>query len=134
MTAHDRLAANPTGPAAKVDFVTTYHVVIESTLGVTQDPKLGIVYVSGLDCLNLGGIGMTFALAPAGSSQIFYQQGLTFLPGLAGTDTSGGALIVNVPVGASELTATVTALGRDIGQFPVFVRAGGVTVVEALPK
>jgi ribonucleoside-diphosphate reductase beta chain len=35
VTAHDRLAANPTDPAAKVDFVTTYHVVIESTLGLT---------------------------------------------------------------------------------------------------
>jgi ribonucleoside-diphosphate reductase beta chain len=33
--AHQRLAANPRDAAAKVDFVTTYHVVIEGTLGLT---------------------------------------------------------------------------------------------------
>jgi ribonucleoside-diphosphate reductase beta chain len=35
VSAHDRLAASPRDPAAKVDFVTTYHLVIESTLGLT---------------------------------------------------------------------------------------------------
>ena len=34
-SAHDRLAADPRDAAAKVDFVTTYHLVIESTLGLT---------------------------------------------------------------------------------------------------
>jgi ribonucleoside-diphosphate reductase beta chain len=33
--AHDRLAANPRDAAAKVEFVTTYHLVIEGTLGLT---------------------------------------------------------------------------------------------------
>ena len=33
--AHDRLVADPADIAAKVDFVTTYHLVIESTLGLT---------------------------------------------------------------------------------------------------
>jgi ribonucleoside-diphosphate reductase beta chain len=33
--AHERLLANPADPAAKVAFVTTYHLVIESTLGLT---------------------------------------------------------------------------------------------------
>jgi ribonucleoside-diphosphate reductase beta chain len=33
--AHQRLAANPTDTGAKVDFVTTYHLVIEATLGLT---------------------------------------------------------------------------------------------------
>jgi ribonucleoside-diphosphate reductase beta chain len=33
--AHDRLLAHPADPAAKVAFVTTYHLVIESTLGLT---------------------------------------------------------------------------------------------------
>ena len=35
VSAHARLAANPTDPFAKVDFVTIYHLVIESTLGLT---------------------------------------------------------------------------------------------------
>jgi ribonucleoside-diphosphate reductase beta chain len=35
MEAHQRLAANPTDTGAKVDFVTTYHLVIEATLGLT---------------------------------------------------------------------------------------------------
>jgi ribonucleoside-diphosphate reductase beta chain len=33
--AHERLAANPADAGAKVDFVTTYHLVIEATLGLT---------------------------------------------------------------------------------------------------
>ena len=33
--AHERLVANPGDPNAKVAFVTTYHLVIESTLGLT---------------------------------------------------------------------------------------------------
>jgi ribonucleoside-diphosphate reductase beta chain len=35
VSAHDRLAANPRDAAAKVEFITTYHLVIESTLGLT---------------------------------------------------------------------------------------------------
>jgi len=35
VSAHERLAANPADRGAKVDFVTTYHLVIESTLGLT---------------------------------------------------------------------------------------------------
>jgi ribonucleoside-diphosphate reductase beta chain len=33
--AHERLAAKPTDAGAKVEFVTTYHLVIEATLGLT---------------------------------------------------------------------------------------------------
>jgi ribonucleoside-diphosphate reductase beta chain len=33
--AHERLVANPHDAGAKVDFVTTYHLVIEGTLGLT---------------------------------------------------------------------------------------------------
>ena len=35
VSAHERLAANPIDAFAKVDFVTIYHLVIESTLGLT---------------------------------------------------------------------------------------------------
>jgi ribonucleoside-diphosphate reductase beta chain len=35
VSAHDRLASSPSDLAAKVEFVTTYHLVIESTLGLT---------------------------------------------------------------------------------------------------
>src|SRR4051812_24613488 len=33
--AHERLVAKPADAGAKVDFVTTYHLVIEATLGLT---------------------------------------------------------------------------------------------------
>jgi ribonucleoside-diphosphate reductase beta chain len=33
--AHERLVASPKDPGAKVEFVTTYHIVIEGTLGLT---------------------------------------------------------------------------------------------------
>jgi ribonucleoside-diphosphate reductase beta chain len=35
VSAHERLVANPRDVAAKVAFVTTYHLIIESTLGLT---------------------------------------------------------------------------------------------------
>jgi hypothetical protein len=35
VSAHDRLAANPQDPIAKINFITTYHLVIESVLGLT---------------------------------------------------------------------------------------------------
>jgi ribonucleoside-diphosphate reductase beta chain len=35
VSAHDRLLANPRDTAAKVEYVTTYHLVIKSTLGLT---------------------------------------------------------------------------------------------------
>jgi ribonucleoside-diphosphate reductase beta chain len=35
VSAHDRLVADPDDAAAKVAFVTTYHLIIESTLGLT---------------------------------------------------------------------------------------------------
>jgi ribonucleoside-diphosphate reductase beta chain len=35
VSAHDRLVASPNDAGAKVDFVTAYHLVIESTLGLT---------------------------------------------------------------------------------------------------
>ena len=35
VSAHKRLVANPADRGAKVDFVTTYHVIIEGTLGLT---------------------------------------------------------------------------------------------------
>jgi ribonucleoside-diphosphate reductase beta chain len=35
VSAHDRLAANPRDPIAKIEFITTYHLVIESVLGLT---------------------------------------------------------------------------------------------------
>jgi ribonucleoside-diphosphate reductase beta chain len=35
VAAHERLAADPSDQGAKVEFVTTYHLVIEATLGLT---------------------------------------------------------------------------------------------------
>jgi ribonucleoside-diphosphate reductase beta chain len=35
VSAHERLTAEPANAGAKVDFVTTYHIVIEGTLGLT---------------------------------------------------------------------------------------------------
>jgi ribonucleoside-diphosphate reductase beta chain len=35
VAAHETLVANPRDAGAKVDFVTTYHLVIEATLGLT---------------------------------------------------------------------------------------------------
>jgi ribonucleoside-diphosphate reductase beta chain len=35
VAAHERLVADPADPVAKAEFVTTYHLVIEATLGLT---------------------------------------------------------------------------------------------------
>ncbi len=103
-------------------------------LQVTPQPGTGFVYAYGIDCFQIAGQGMTFSIAPSGSSQIFYQQGSTFSPGLTATTGVGGALIVNAPEGNLELTASVGGAGGAIGHFPLFVRDGGGAEVWALPQ
>jgi ribonucleoside-diphosphate reductase beta chain len=49
VAAHDRLRADPRDRAAKVDFVTIYHMIIEGTLGLTTSHFL-------LDYLRAGGM------------------------------------------------------------------------------
>ncbi len=48
--AHDRLLANPSGAAEKVRFVTLYHLILESTLGLTSF-KFTTDYLTGEDLL-----------------------------------------------------------------------------------
>jgi ribonucleoside-diphosphate reductase beta chain len=48
--AHERLAADPRDAAAKVEFVTTYHLIIEATLGLTAFNFI-THYLSGKEAL-----------------------------------------------------------------------------------
>ena len=48
--AHERLVANPADPSAKVRFVTLYHLILESTLGLTAF-KFITGYLSGEELL-----------------------------------------------------------------------------------
>jgi ribonucleoside-diphosphate reductase beta chain len=50
VSAHERLVANPADPVAKAEFVTTYHLVIEATLGLTAFEFI-TRYLSGNDLL-----------------------------------------------------------------------------------
>jgi hypothetical protein len=102
-------------------------------LGVTQDPSNGIVFVSGFDCLQLHGSGLTYAIP--GAPQPFYESGGIPLAGLTSTDGTGAGAFVNVPAGVLlPLTASLANDGGAIGTFPLFVREGGFTQVLVLPQ
>jgi hypothetical protein len=107
---------------------------IVTSLGVRQQASNGVVLVVGRDCRQVPGAGMKFTIAPAGSSKIFYFDGLSFTPDLAATTVNGdgAALITNAPAESVTLTTTVDGEG-SIGELPLFVRAGWNTEVYALP-
>jgi len=108
---------------------------VAASLGVTQDSSKGAVLVGSRDCIQTYAAGLTFAITPkASDTRIFYRDMNSFSPTLTETTSTGGgfAIIYNVPSGAATLTAKVAG-GPIIGQFPLYVRGGGITEVLALP-
>jgi hypothetical protein len=109
---------------------------VETAYNVTEGPHNGYVLVTGLDCLQNLGAGLEYKLEPAGPSQelLYEQPGGIFSRTVTKTTTTGAATFFNAPAGPLTLTATVADGGPTVGQFPLFVREGGLTEVTALPQ
>lgn len=76
----------------------------------------------------------TFEIEPSNpDTRIFHVSGGAISLTAASTDSTGGALIVNVPVSTNtvQITATPNALGRVSSIETGFVRAGALTAIGA---
>jgi len=101
---------------------------------VSADSMRGHIAVVALDCLGSQAPGVTFTATGTDSeTTLLYFVGGT-LSTDGGTDRSGSAFFLNVPVGTTTVSAIPAGLGGQIsGQETVYVRAGAVTEVSVAP-
>ena len=90
------------------------------------------------DCIFGPAAGSTFTVPDAGAdsgAQLFYSQGVSFIPGATATDrVLASAMLFNAPPGPIELTVRPQALdGAASSDMTVFVRAGWLSVVTMVP-
>jgi hypothetical protein len=93
----------------------------------------GAVELAAFDCARVVAANVVFTVDPVdpdGGTRVFYTTNMdTFSPTATQTDTSGGAVIVNVPPGPITLTATPAVLGpgHPSSKVAAFARAGWIT-------
>jgi hypothetical protein len=125
------------GPVANL-FATTITPTgaddIYRGVGLTRDPALAGVFVVGYDCRQITASGLTYTLSTPGDFPAYYADGAVFASGLLSTDSSGGAVFLDVPPGNATVTATIAGSTTSIGHSSFFFRAGALTEVWALPK
>jgi len=117
--------------------VSTLAGLLGSTLdgsAVTLNPDQGILFLSVYDCgLNLAP-GVVFSMSPAGTSAVFaYSSGGLYSTHATMSDTNGGAVVGNVPVGTVTITATIAATHRVIGAITAFSVAGTIGSLNFQP-
>jgi hypothetical protein len=105
-----------------------------SVAGVTQDPTLGVAFVSANDCSDAPAGGIVFDVGTAAHAQVVYL--LNSLPSSTATQTdavSGTALVFNLPPGSLKFTASLATNGTAILTTSAIVRENWVTYVTIRP-
>ena len=102
-------------------------------LGVPVDTSShAIVALGAVDCQITTAPGVQFSISPSdrdAGTHVFYFSQSSLSPTADSTDSTGAALIVNVPPGPITVTARPTALGgRASSVVQGFARPGAVTV------
>jgi hypothetical protein len=107
-----------------------------SALGESPVSGHGLVFVGALDCSHNPAVGahVTIVSGSDANTKIFYgaSGGAAFTASASGTDSSGVALLVNVPVGPVQI-AVATASGQVVSQESFLVDDGAAEEVVALP-
>ena len=107
-----------------------------ATLGASQIPGHGLVFVGTLDCSHNPAVGahVTIVSGSDANTQTFYgvAGGVTFSTTADGTDSSGVALLVNVPAGPVQIEVK-NASGLLVSQDSFLVADGAAEEVVALP-
>jgi hypothetical protein len=80
-----------------------------------------------------GNGGYLASLGADAGLQTLYLEGMSFSTTATQTDTTGTAIIANVPAGPVEVFANPVRLGRASSHLPVNVEPGKVTVVLLFP-
>jgi len=103
-------------------------------VGVTLDMTHGIIAVSATDCLLLPSPGVTIAADPTDSeTRLIYVANGVLSATATSTDLSGGAFFLNASAQMVSVAVTPIGLGRVSSQTSLFVRAGAISFIEALP-
>ena len=94
---------------AKLPLYTTANAaMLATTAGVTQDPARGLALVTVADCFGSPTANATVTVVPAGTAVVKYVHGDGSTTGTA-TDSTGVAMVFNLPAGTSTLGAIVGA-------------------------
>lgn len=104
-------------------------------VGITEDPARGHVAAAGLDCSLIPGPGVRLSVMAADSgSTTAYVQGMGLDATATATGPSGQAMIFNVPVGPTKVTAVLEDNGAPIGVVDAPVEVGTITYVSVPPR
>lgn len=122
-------------PQLTIPFATVPQGILPSLAlqaGVTQQPGLGMLLVTAVDCRLAPALGVTFDLEPPGMYTLAYLVGSLPVIGATATDSSGTAVFANVDVDTT-LQLTVKTPHGPSGRMSVFTRDGGLTELYAVP-
>ncbi len=100
--------------------------------GVTLDPNpMGTAIVSVLDCDQAPAVGMQVEVgAPGATETLVYLANSLPSASATETDTTGSAIIYNVPAGTLRLTASFAADHKPLRAMSTIARVGWVTFVQ----
>jgi hypothetical protein len=94
-----------------------------------------MIFIGAFDCFDHRASGVTFALSNTGSDTlVFYlQNGFPSTTARATDMGLGGGGAINVPLGATTVTATVFP-GRQIGTENIVIKPGGIVQMNFRPR
>jgi len=99
--------------------------------GVTADPNLPTAIVSVLDCNESPAPNMVFVIgAPGATEKLVYLANSLPSASATQTDSTGSAIIYNVPPGTLRITASFAADNRTFRSISTLARTGWVTFVQ----
>jgi hypothetical protein len=103
-------------------------------VGVTQDPNNTIAIVSVFDCSSATASGITVSIgAPAPNEKLFYFENSLPTAAATSTDSTGSAIIFNVPPGTIAVTATLPNSTQTLPTMTAITRVGWVSFVAIRP-
>ncbi len=98
------------------------------------NPQRGILFLGAYDCANAPAAGVSFSLPlPEPTSTFMYLIDGVPSSTATRTDSSGAAVIANVPTGAVGVTATLAATHQLIGTASAFSQPGHITFLSLVP-
>jgi hypothetical protein len=141
MTAYPgRLLIGPSAQQVAVSMMNQQTAALIGTeLGVKldlgADSGVGMIFIGAFDCFDHRASGVTFSLSnPGADTLVFYlQNGFPSTTARATDQGLGGGGAINVPLGATTVTASVFP-GRQIGTENVVIQPGGIVQMNFRPR
>jgi hypothetical protein len=125
----------PTVPLAS-PAAATLIVTSAGGKGTTWLPDHGIVLLNAFDCQHQTAAGITYSVggAPDPATFIFYLVKTLPTTQTTVTDSTGYGGLVNMPVGSSTITATLSPGAQKVSTISVLIRAGYISYSSVTPN